>query len=238
MNIENKYRLLKNDFNWYPIGIQSLEIHLTHLICKNDYLPHEKTYPIRKNIAYSLQYIEFLNKIRTDVYMTDVLQTQNIKSILVQGAMVIEAIFYYLVETNQVSNTTNWTKIKILNTGEYELADKKLRNEVVIFEKSQTEIKTSMTFDQMSKKVEKKKLLGENYKNYSRINALRKLRNKIHIHDTEHNFDTDWNNFNNKELTLICDILHSIITSDLFKESTIIERFDFLKIENNNSNEM
>ena len=106
-----------------------------------------------------------------------------------------------------------------------------MKNEIIIFEKTEDEIKTSMTFDQMSKKVEKKKLLGTKFKNYSRINALRKLRNKIHIHDTEHNFDTDWNNFNYKELILICDILHSIITSELFKNSTINNRFDFLKIE-------
>ena len=67
---------------------------------------------------------------------------------------------------------------------------------------------------------------------------MRKLRNKIHIHDADHSFDTDWNNFNFKELVLICDVLHSIITSDLFKESEIMNRFDFLKIENNNSEEM
>ncbi len=228
--MDNRYKLIENEFNWYPISILSLEVHLTILICKNDILPHEKTYPIRKNIAYSLQYIEFLNKIRTEVYMTDVLQTQNIKSILVHGATIIEAIFYYLVETNQVSNTTNWIKTKSLNTGEYELGSKKWKNEVIIYEKSESELKTSMTFDQMAKKVEKKKLLGENYNYYSRINALRKLRNKIHIHDAEHNFDADWNNFNLSELTLICDILHSILTSDLFKGSSIIDRFNYLKI--------
>ncbi|WP_233901223.1 hypothetical protein [Tenacibaculum piscium] len=232
MNAGKKIKLQeKDESNWYPIRINTLENHFGILICKNEHLPHSKVYPIRKNIAYSLQYIEFLNKIRTDIYMTDVLLTQNIKSILVHGATIIEAIFYYLIETNELSNTTNWIKVKSVNTGEYELAEKVIKNEIVIFEKTEDEIKTSMTFDQMSKKVEKKKLLGIKFKNYSRINALRKLRNKIHIHDTEHNFDTDWNNFNYKELILICDILHSIITSELFKNSTINNRFDFLKIE-------
>lgn len=229
--MDNRHRLQKEDYNWYPISVQSLEIHLAVLIKSSEDLPHEKIYPLRKNIAYSLQYIEFLNKIRTDVYMTGVLLTQNIKSILVHSATIIEAIFYYLVETNHAANSTSWLKIKSLNTGEYELEGKKFKNEILIFEKSQSKIKTTMSFDQMSKKVERKKLLGENYENYSRINALRKLRNKIHIHDTEHNFDTDWNNFNLKELTLTCDILHSILTCDLFGGSKILERFDFLKIQ-------
>ena len=170
--------------------------------------------------------------------MTNVLLTQNIKSILVHGTTTIEAIFFYLVESNGLSNSTNWKKLKSLNTGEFEVEQKKFKNEVIVFEKSESAIKTSMTFDQMAKKVEKKKLLGEDYKNYSKVNALRKLRNKIHIHDAEHNYDTDWNNFNFKELVLICDVLYSIITSDLFKGSQIMNRFDFLKIENNNSEEM
>jgi hypothetical protein len=236
--MQKKHKLQNENYDWYPIGIESLDIHLFKLIKENEYIPNEKTYPIRRNIAYSIQYIEFLNKIRTDVHMTTVLLTQNIKSILVHGTTIIEAIFFFLVESKGFSNSTNWKKLKNLNTSEYELENKKFKNEVIIFEKSDSEIKTSMTFDQMAKKIETKKLLGEDYENYSRINALRKLRNKIHIHDAQHNFDTDWNNFNYKELVLICDVLHSIITSDLFKGSEIMNKFNFLKIENNSSKEM
>ncbi|MDX1718601.1 MAG: hypothetical protein R3353_00430 [Salegentibacter mishustinae] len=236
MRIKQKHKLIEKNYEWYPIDVNSLETHLSKLIFTNELVGYEKTYPLRKNIAYSLQYIQFLNKIRTDIKMTTVLLTQNIKSILIQGATIIEAIFYYLVEVNGLSNSTKWSKIKTLNTGEYELEQKKFRNEIVIFEKSNTPIKTSMTFDQMSKKVENKKLLGDDYKHYSKINALRKLRNKIHIHDAEHNLDTDWNNFNYKELVLICYTLHSILTSDLFEQSTINKSFDFLKIENESIN--
>ena len=231
---KEKDRLLdNNDTDWSPIPISTLEVHLDNLICVNKYLINEKIYPLKKNIAYSLQYIEFLIKVRTDIYMTSVLSTQNIKSILVHGATIIEAIFYFLIETNDLANSTDWKKINTLNTREYVLNGGKIKNEVIVFEKSQNPIKTIMTFDQMSKKVETKKLLGGSFKNYSRINALRKLRNKIHIHDSEHNYDTDWNNFNYKELTLICDILYSVLTSELFKDSSSNKRFDFLEIKKN-----
>lgn len=232
MSLEEKYKLQNNnDTDWSPIAISTLVLHLDNLIYVNKYLSYEKIYPLKKNIAYSLQYIEFLNKVRTDIYMTSVLTTQNIKSILVHGTTIIEAIFYFLVESHDSANSTNWKKLKTLNTGEYELNGNKIRNEIIVFEKTQNPIKTSMTFDQMAKKVETKKLLGSTYKNYSRISALRKLRNKIHIHDSEHNYDTDWHNFNLKELVLICDVLHSVLTSELFKNSSINDRFDFLKIK-------
>lgn len=232
MDLDKRITLLDiNHTKWYPMSINSLEIHLTCLIKENKFLPHSKVYPLRKNIAYSFQYIEFLNKIRTEIYMTDVLFTQNIKSILVHGTTVIEAIFYYLIEANGFANETNWIEIKRSKTPEYEFKGVNIKNEVIVFEKTTNPIKTLMSFDQMSKKVESKILLGKNYKYYRRISALRKLRNKIHIHDTEHNFDTDWNNFNYKELVLIFNILHSIITSDLFKGSRFLNRFDYLIID-------
>ena len=99
MIVKEKHRLLdNNDADWSPIPVSTLELHLDKLICVNKYLSYEKIYPLKKNIAYSLQYIEFLNKVRTDIYMTSVLSTQNIKSILVNGATIIEAIFYFLVD--------------------------------------------------------------------------------------------------------------------------------------------
>ena len=88
--------------------------------------------------------------------MITVLLTQNIKSILVYGTTIIEAVFFYLVESNGLSNSTNWKKIKSINTGEFELEQKKFKNVVILFEKSESVIKTSMTFDQMAKKVRKK----------------------------------------------------------------------------------
>ena len=74
-----------------------------------------------------------------------------------------------------------------------------------------------MTFDQMSKKVESKKLLGYSFGFYSKINRLRQLRNKIHIHSSDNSLDTDWYNFSRKEYSLIREVLYSVLISEIFE---------------------
>src|SRR5690554_2596406 len=216
---------------WYPQAVHTHEYHLQILIKTNIYIQHEKIYPLRKNLAYSLQYIEFLSKLNTDIYMSSVLKKQNIKSIVINSATIIEAIFYYLVVSNGLSNTTNWIKAKSISTGEYNLLNQTIKNDITIYEKSKEKIIKPMSFDQISKKVERKKLLGVSYRYYYKISAIRKLRNKIHIHDSEHNFDTDFNNFGNKELILVYEVLHSILISELFKESDYRKNYAFLLID-------
>jgi len=216
---------------WYPQAVHTHEYHLQILIKTNIYIQHEKIYPLRKNLAYSLQYIEFLSKLNTDIYMSSVLKKQNIKSIVIHSATIIEAIFYYLVVSNGLSNTTKWAKTKSISTGEYSLLNNTMKNEIIIYEKLKEKIIAPMTFDQISKKVEKKKLLGKSFDHYHKISAIRRLRNKIHIHDSDHNFDTDFNNFSNKELVLVFDVLHSILISELFKESDYRKNYAFLLID-------
>ena len=93
-------------------------------------------------------------------------------------------------------------------SSEYLLGNQKYRHETEIYEKLDIPIITQMTFDQLAKKVESKKLLGENFPAYSKIPPIRQLRNKIHIHDSEHSKDTDWHNFNDSEFKLVKDVLY------------------------------
>ncbi|WP_141878057.1 hypothetical protein [Gramella sp. Hel_I_59] len=222
------FLLTEEGFQWYPNSIQFLDKHFMVLIKKNDNVKNDELYPRIKNLSYSLQYIQFIKKVISDINLTSVLWTQNVKALVIQGASVIESIFDYLVKCNGLANKTEWSKVRALNTSEYQIENKKFKNEVIIHEKLDSEKDMQMSFDQMAKKVEKKKLLGENYQHYSSINALRKLRNKIHIHDSEHYLDTDWNNFNDSQYQLVCKILHSILTSELFEDSDYTDKFDFL----------
>lgn len=227
-NLDKLYLLTESNNKWYPNSIQVLDKHFTVLIKKCEFVKDDELYPRVKNLSYSLQYIEFLKKIISDIDLTSVLWTQNVKALVIQGAAVIESVFNYIVKASGLSNKTEWSKIKSLNTSEYEIENVKYKNEVIVFKKLQSKNDTQMSFDQMAKKVEKKKLLGKKYPHYSKINALRKLRNKIHIHDSEHYLDTDWNNFKYSEYELVCKILYSILTSELFKESEYLNEFEYL----------
>ena len=101
------------------------------------------------------------------------------------------------------------------------------KNEIVIFEKLETEVAMSMTFDQLIKKIESKKLFGQNFQIYFKLKPLRQLRNKIHIHDSENSGDTDWYNFNQTEYKLIKEVLFEILKSDLF-DNVLFDGFGFL----------
>lgn len=218
---------------WYPTSINSLEIHLAVLLKSNSYFEQDEVYPIRKNIAYSLQYIEFLNQIIKDISLSSVLWTQNVKSFVVHGAAVIEAIFNFTVISRGYGNTTQWRKVNKHSSPEYELNGVKYKSEIEVLEKLNQPMTAQMTFDQLAKKIESKKLLGDSFSAYSKIKPIRQLRNKIHIHDSDHSSDTDWHNFNQSEFALIADVLYKVLTSEIFSGSGHIKKFDYLSTANN-----
>jgi len=54
----------KGDSNiWLPVPISILEEHLSTLIKENEYFNIKQTKPLIKNVAYSLQYVEFLDQL-------------------------------------------------------------------------------------------------------------------------------------------------------------------------------
>jgi len=214
---------------WDATSISSLDSHISFLIQENEYIKIKEIHPLKKNISYNLQYLQFLNRVIDDISMSNVIYVQNIKSFLVIGSSIIESIFYYLVVSSGNRKTVNFKSINKVKSQEYKIDSKVYNNEIEIFEKTTHQLNTQMTFDRLIKIVKSKKLLGEKFKRYAGIKKLRQLRNKIHIHGTEHYFDTDWNNFSNEEYELIKGILFEIFTSKPFKESKYLKKFNFLK---------
>ena len=221
--------LSSNTDKWYPNSVGGLESHLSYLIKENSYFSNSQTRGIKKNIAYSLQYIEFLYRVMKDINLSSVLYTQNIKSFVVHGAATIEAICNFVAITNGYGKKTHWENITKNETNEYKIDSITYKNKTEIYKKSANEISEQMTFDQLAKKVEIKKLFGTAFPVYSKIKPLRQLRNKIHIHDAEHSSDTDWYNFNKNEYDLVKEVLYEILASEVFADSSYIKNFNYLK---------
>jgi hypothetical protein len=217
---------------WYPADISSLDNHLSFLISTNDFFNASQAYPIKKNISYSLQYIEFLNRVLIDISLSTVLRRQNIKSFVVHGAAVLEAIFNFLVVSRDYGNKVTWQKINTYGSPEYLLNGIKYKNETNIMTKLEEPVRSQMTFDQLAKKVESKKLLGGSFSSYSKIKPIRRLRNKVHIHDADHLTDTDWNNFNDSEYELVSNVLFQVLTSEVFVGSNHFKKFAYLDAAN------
>src|SRR4028118_1671248 len=108
----NKLTFKGSKKTWYPPSINSLEQYLDVLIQENIYFNKLQVRSLKKNIAYNLQYVEFLTKIPKDIQLSNVIITQNIKFFVVCSASIIEALFYYIIVSNGKAPTTNWKSCK------------------------------------------------------------------------------------------------------------------------------
>jgi len=216
---------------WYPNSIGTLKEHISSFIVSNTYFSIHEVSPIQSNIAYSLQYIEFLCRVIEDINLSSVLYKQNVKSIVVYGASIIESILNYLVITEGYGKTTNLKSVNKYDSKEYSLSEKNYKNTTEIFEKLDEKIPVQMTFDKFLKKVESKKLLGDNLQLYKDLNFIRQLRNKIHIHDSGDSYQTDYDIFDNKKYILIQRTLLEVLTSCIFDSSIHLDKFEFLKVK-------
>jgi len=207
---------------WLPISVAKLEAHLEQLVRSSDALEPSRCRALRKNVAYSLQHLEFLYRCEQDLSVTSVVWTQTAKTFVVVGCSILEALFHFLLLSSGKAATTEWASLRRVVSAPFQLEGRDYRTEVEYFAKLGAPVVEPMTFDAMCKRVEKKDLAklssGEFYKH---LPYLRSLRNRVHIHDVEGLRDTDWSNFNQKDLRLIKRLLHSFLQSSLFPEKNV-----------------
>lgn len=216
-----------SDGKWLPSSVSSLEKFLSKFIEAGNGVPN--VVGLRKNIAYNLQYLQFQKQVLIEFDVTQVILTQVWKVHIIVGTSIVEAILYYLLTSKGLQKTTKWEQVGG-TSNETNINGDKHRIENVIFKELDEPINQEMTLDVMIKKAEKKKLLGTGQEIYKKLNYLRKLRNRIHIHAINEDYDTDWWKINKNEVDTVRLVLYSFMTSSLFKP-TAEERklFEFLR---------
>lgn len=197
----------END-RWLPVSVHTHRAFLGKLIVPTAAVPHADG--LKSNLAYSLQYLEYLDFTLQDLRITSVLSTITIKNFLIVGTSVIEAILYYVLRTKGLHREKTWQLLRKVVTNEFTVNSYTCRIENQFFQKLPAPVEEEMNFDSMLKKVETKRLLGNDEALYKKLNYLRKLRNRVHLQLLEKNLDTDWHNFNNKELSLMKQSLHAV----------------------------
>ena len=203
---------------WYPNPVHVLEGHLSQLFKTVPDLSPSRCRGITKNIAYTLQYLEFLTQIDTDLSLSDVLTKQNYKAFVIHGCGVVEAIFFYTLVSSGRAAQTEWTSQSKISSPEFTLAGKTFKQDTEFFAKLPKPVPEPMTFDAMCKRVESKKVIKVANGFYSKLPYLRGLRNRIHIYSIENAADTDYIKFNRKDYELMKSILKSLLTSHLFPD--------------------
>jgi hypothetical protein len=100
-------------------------------------------YALTRNIAYSLQYLEYLNWIITSnnecLKQTGVLEKMTIKYFIITTAGIVERILYYLLCVHDLKTTTEWQSIRKTPTPNFKININqdspeffKLKNEILL----------------------------------------------------------------------------------------------------------
>jgi hypothetical protein len=204
--------------NWFPTPIWKLENLLNKGI--RPVSGYQNAGGLRKNIAYNLQHIQFLDKSLEDLKLTSVLVTQTQKTVIIVGCGVVESLLHYFLTTSGHHSTTEW-KLKIIAPGNSKKTDSgviKIDSHVYI--KLPSHKPEQMSFDAMLKKAESKNIMGRDHSIYRKLNHLRPLRNRVHLQEIGHPADTDWHAFNSNDLKLMMQVLFGILAGEKFGLST------------------
>jgi hypothetical protein len=201
---------------WYPNNVPELEAFLAQLVQPLPLISASRAKGIRKNLAYSLQYLEFLDRCSRDLKLSSVLEGQNYKAFIVTGCAIIEAIFYFLLVKNERAAKSEWESAQKVPSHEFSRGTHRYKIHNEIFRKLSAPKLVEMTFDAMCKKVEKTRLVELGNEVYKRIPYLRNLRNRVHIYGIENALDTDYLKLGKADFQKMKSTLKALLSSSLF----------------------
>lgn len=179
---------------WYPISIDTYR----HDVSQGIFGSLDKHY--RNNIAYSLQYLEYLELQLRELNVSSVIRAMLYKNFVIIAASIIEIVFYHLAKTNG--------KIKLRTERQVFRQDIKRPSGITAkptvhkftlygYEALPTGVEDTAKFEQLISIVRDNKLLIDTDLSTSKdyLKLLRKLRNKIHLTAATCLGETDYNSF-------------------------------------------
>lgn len=206
---------------WYPSRIDNYRRYI-----KLD-MNVEGSEELKKNIAYNLQYIEYIQKQQDELILSEVIYIMLCKSYIIAGMGIVEGLFTNLLKSKCLWNTTTWESKGIIKSNENLFDGKTIKIETQIFEKTES-YEMRMDLDSMIKKIEKKNLLNIDHKNFPMLKKLRNLRNRVHLQQSNDKSDTDYHNFSWSEKKEMGDILSNETFCSVPGSPEI---YNFLKVE-------
>lgn len=106
--LTNTMLTLKGERNkWRPNSVANLEEYLEQFMVPIPGYEKKECRGLRKNIAYSLQHLEFIHRCGEDLNLTSVLWTQNAKTFIIVACSIMEALFFYLLRARDKAATTS-----------------------------------------------------------------------------------------------------------------------------------
>lgn len=215
-----KSKQVKTSDRWYPQSVNCYKFAINVLgdidECKR----------LRSNFAYSMQYIEYIEKQLSELTLSDVIITMLYKSYIITSMSIIESLFVNLLHRTNNWNTTIWEEFSNIKANPKKIGSVDILVETHLF-RQVDEYNMRMDLDSMIKKVEKKNLLSIDHDVFPALKKLRELRNRVHLQIGDGPYDHDYNCFGFNEMQMMRRILYTILTSPEF--CTNADAFNFIK---------
>lgn len=195
--------------------VEALHVYLGRGLRDDGTIAHHRAYV--RNVAYSLQYVDYLlgELEHGDLRLT--LHSQACKSVIVVGMGVVEALLWYFLRQAGAASTSQWEVAQKLTSPVFSHGGQEQRIINVIERKLPAPVLEEMTLDAMVKRAEARSILGSlDHAVYGHLRTLRKLRNRVHIHSVQDDADTDWFSFTGREVGLLLNALRSILSLQMF----------------------
>lgn len=200
--------IIKNNVNphWYPQTVEKYKRSIK--------VPYDtpENYRLNSNFAYSMQYIEYLEKQINELILPSVLKKMIYKSYIITGMGIIELLLVYRLKTTNNWNTTEWLEINKFVANSKEIEGVVLKTETVLYKKvDQTDMR--MDLDSMIKKAERKHIFSIDHNVFPALKQLRELRNRVHLQIGEDSLDHDYNRIHKEEVQMMRRILYAVLTA-------------------------
>lgn len=219
--LETLLKSKKEKDRWYPTPIDTLRYSL-----KID-MSIENAEALRSNIAYNLQYIEFLEKELEELNLSNVVYIMVVKNYVITSMSIIEGIFCNVIKSNGLWKTSNLESLGTTQANETKFENQKLIIKTEIFRKVDPYY-VQMNLDELIKILNRHHSAIEvDHLIYPALKRLKDLRNRIHLQKSEGNKDHDYNAFDFLVKNEMSKILHDILISPKITNNP--EIFDFIK---------
>lgn len=214
----------KSTDKWYPtdIGFYKgfFDVHLKPKF--------ENDQALVSNLAYNMQYLEYLEKQMTELNLSSVVETMCQKSYIITGMSIVEGIFVCIVKAN------NWWKTSCYESAGSTKANPKsfggqtyiIQTELLV---EVPEYPLQMTLDELINRLDSHHTaLGVHHLVYPQLRRLKDLRNRVHLQKNDSPTDHDYNAFNKGVKDEMKSILYQIMEA-ISAPTPLTTAFDFLK---------
>lgn len=215
-NTEIESLLRKNDvpskYRWYPYMVSEYETDLSYGIFDS------LNATIKKNIVYSLQYLEYIDLQLTEMQFSESLYCMLYKNYIITAAAIIESVFYHILSYHNKLKYQLYDKPTLHDVKTYKEGNKTFVKVEGIKEKFDTPKETVQDFHFLIISVLKGKYLNIVDTNLARsyISYCKELRKHVHLHLKQDAWTSDYHTFSHKEYAIVRYVLFRILADPLF----------------------